>query len=229
MLTSLLPFWGSSRFLFPLDCVDFPLNCMLHANNAWINGTALLPNQIMDGDAPLEVKLSIKCCELMSCLQTPRQTTLKIKKKCVFRSWKFSVRRSGSAGTCQYEFFFVDLLVRSQGSPCGICFRQSGTGSGLSPSTRLFSQQSLFHHCSISMYYRRVFLRQARPAGTMPQLRLSFEFSFLIQYLTQSKRVKILTYTIFGLKGKRQLGRRRRKWEDNIRMVLREIWREGVD
>jgi hypothetical protein len=32
-----------------------------------------------------------------------------------------------------------------------------------------------------------------------------------------------------NLKGKRPLGRPRRRWEDNIRMDLREIWREGVD
>jgi hypothetical protein len=30
------------------------------------------------------------------------------------------------------------------------------------------------------------------------------------------------------LEGKRTLGRPRRKWEHNIRMDLREIWREGV-
>jgi hypothetical protein len=29
--------------------------------------------------------------------------------------------------------------------------------------------------------------------------------------------------------GKRPLGRYRRRWEDNIRMDLREIWWEGVD
>jgi hypothetical protein len=29
--------------------------------------------------------------------------------------------------------------------------------------------------------------------------------------------------------GKRPLGRPRRRWEDNIRMDLREMWCEGVD
>jgi hypothetical protein len=29
--------------------------------------------------------------------------------------------------------------------------------------------------------------------------------------------------------GKRPLGRRKRRWEDNIRMHVREIWLEGVD
>jgi hypothetical protein len=29
--------------------------------------------------------------------------------------------------------------------------------------------------------------------------------------------------------GKRQLGRPRHRWEDNIKMDLREIWWEGVD
>jgi hypothetical protein len=27
----------------------------------------------------------------------------------------------------------------------------------------------------------------------------------------------------------RQLGKARRRWEDNVRIDLREIWREGVD
>jgi hypothetical protein len=37
-------------------------------------------------------------------------------------------------------------------------------------------------------------------------------------------------YTIFvgNTEGKRQLGRPRRIWEDNIRMDLKEIWWEGV-
>jgi hypothetical protein len=35
---------------------------------------------------------------------------------------------------------------------------------------------------------------------------------------------------LFGkLEVKRPLGRRRRRWEDNIRVDIKEIWWEGVD
>jgi hypothetical protein len=37
-------------------------------------------------------------------------------------------------------------------------------------------------------------------------------------------------YVLIGKpKGKRPLGKPRRRWEDNIRMNLREVWWEGVD
>jgi hypothetical protein len=51
----------------------------------------------------------------------------------------------------------------------------------------------------------------------------------------KSRRVEWSRYEIHNNildgkpEGERQLGRPRRRWEDNIEMDLREIWWEGVD
>jgi hypothetical protein len=41
--------------------------------------------------------------------------------------------------------------------------------------------------------------------------------------------VKAYTILVGKPEGKRPLGRPRRRWEDDIKMDLREIWREFVD
>jgi hypothetical protein len=46
---------------------------------------------------------------------------------------------------------------------------------------------------------------------------------------THGRDEKCLNILVGKHEGKRQLGRSRRRWEDNIRMVLRIIERVGVD
>jgi hypothetical protein len=44
----------------------------------------------------------------------------------------------------------AEARVRSRVSPCGICGGQSGTGTGFSPSTSVFSLSISFHRGSIT-------------------------------------------------------------------------------
>jgi len=46
---------------------------------------------------------------------------------------------------------------------------------------------------------------------------------------TQGKRKYTYKILVENLEGKRPLGRCRRRWRDNIRIDVTEIWWEGVD
>jgi hypothetical protein len=45
----------------------------------------------------------------------------------------------------------------------------------------------------------------------------------------RGKKRNVYTILVGKPEGERPLGRRRRRWEDNIKMDLREIGRDGVD